>query len=45
VRVNLDATGVLLPTPAVILVDRQQVATWGAPGGMLSLGVEVLAGP
>jgi hypothetical protein len=45
VRVNLDATGVLLPTPAVILVDRQQVATWGAPGGMLSLGIEVLAGP
>ena len=45
VRVNLDATGVLLPTPAVILVGRQQVATWGAPGGMLSLGVEVLAGP
>jgi hypothetical protein len=45
VRVNLDATGVLLPTPAVILVGRQQVATWGAPGGLLSLGVEVLAGP
>jgi hypothetical protein len=45
VRVNLDATGVLLPTPAVILVDRQQVATWGAPGGIISLGVEVLTGP
>jgi hypothetical protein len=45
VRVNLDATGVLLPAPAVILVGRQQVATWGAPGGMLSLGVEILAGP
>jgi hypothetical protein len=45
VRVNLDATGVLLPTPAVILVDRQQVATWGAPGGLVSLGVEVLTGP
>jgi hypothetical protein len=45
VRVNLDATGVLLPTPAVILVAQQQVATWGAPGGMVSLGVEVLAAP
>lgn len=45
VRVNLDATGVLLPTPAVILVDRQQVATWGAPGGITSLSVEVLTGP
>jgi hypothetical protein len=45
VRVNLDATGVLLPTPAVILADGRQVATWGAPGGMISLGVEVLTGP
>jgi hypothetical protein len=45
VHVNLDATGVLLPAPAVIVVDRQQVATWGAPGGMLSLGVEVLTSP
>ena len=45
VHVNLDATGVLLPTPAVILVGEQQVATWGAPGSMVSLGVEVLASP
>jgi hypothetical protein len=29
----------------VILVAQQQVATWGAPGGMVSLGVEVLAAP
>jgi hypothetical protein len=45
VHVNLDATGVLLPTPPVILVGERQVATWGAPGSMISLGVEVLAGP
>jgi hypothetical protein len=45
VNVNLDATGVLLPTPPVILVGEKQVATWGAPGSMISLGVEVFAGP
>jgi hypothetical protein len=42
VRLNLDATGVLLPTPAVIVVDRRELGTWGAPGGIVSLGLEVL---
>ena len=41
-RLNLDATGVLLPTPAVIVVARREIGTWGAPGGVLSLGLEVL---
>lgn len=41
VRLNLDATGIVLPTPASILVGRREVATWGAPGGLLSLGLEV----
>jgi len=41
VRLNLDATGVVLPTPASILVGRREVGTWGAPGGLLSLGLEV----
>lgn len=43
-HVNFDATGVLLPTPAVIMAGGRQVGTWGAPSGMLSLGVEVLTG-
>jgi hypothetical protein len=42
VRLNLDVTGVLLPTPAVIVVARRELGTWGAPGGMVSLGLEVL---
>jgi hypothetical protein len=42
VRLNLDATGVLLPTPAVIVVNRRELGTWGAPGGVVSLGLEVL---
>ena len=42
VRLNLDATGVLLPTPAVIVVGRREIGTWGAPGGVVSLGLEVL---
>jgi hypothetical protein len=41
VRLNLDATGIVLPTPALILVQGREVGTWGAPGGLLSLGVEV----
>ncbi len=41
VRLDLDATGIVLPTPASILVNRREVATWGAPGGVLSLGLEV----
>jgi len=45
VRLNLDATGVVLPTPASILVGRHEVATWGAPGGLLSLGLEVSTNP
>ena len=43
VRLNLDATGVVLPTPASILVQQREVGTWGAPGGLLSLGLEVSA--
>jgi hypothetical protein len=42
VRLNLDAIGVLLPTPAVIVAGRREIGTWGAPGGMVSLGLEVL---
>jgi hypothetical protein len=42
VRLNLDAMGVLLPAPAVIVVGRREIGTWGAPGGVVSLGVEVL---
>jgi hypothetical protein len=41
VRLNLDATGIVLPTPASISVNRREVATWGAPGGLVTLGVEV----
>lgn len=41
VRLNLDVTGVVLPTPATILVQQREVGTWGAPGGLLSLGLEV----
>lgn len=41
VRLNLDATGIVLPTPAAILVGQREVGTWGAPGGLLSLGLEV----
>ena len=41
VRLNLDATGIVLPTPASILVNRREVATWGAPGGLVTLGLEV----
>ena len=41
VRLNLDATGIVLPTPASILVQQREVGTWGAPGGLLSLGLEV----
>jgi hypothetical protein len=41
VRLDLDVTGVVLPTPASILVNRREVATWGAPGGVVSLGLEV----
>jgi hypothetical protein len=41
VRLNLDATGVVLPTPASILVQQREVGTWGAPGALLSLGLEV----
>jgi hypothetical protein len=42
VRLNLDAMGVLLPTPAVIVVGRREIGTWGAPGGVVSLAFEVL---
>jgi hypothetical protein len=42
VRLNLDAIGVLLPTPAVIVVSGREHGSWGAPGGLLTLGVEVL---
>ena len=45
VRLNLDATCVVLPTPAIVLAEGRQVARWGAPGALLSLGVEVLALP
>lgn len=45
VHLNLDATCVLLPSPAVISADGARVGTWGAPGGLLSLGVEVLTLP
>ncbi len=41
VRLDLDVTGIVLPTPASILVNRREVATWGAPGGVISLGLEV----
>ena len=41
VRLNLDVTGIVLPTPAVILVNRREVARWGAPAGIVSLGIEV----
>ena len=42
-RVNLDATGVLLPTPATILANQREVGTWGSPAALVSLGLEVLA--
>lgn len=41
VRLNLDATGIVLPTPAAILVQQREIGTWGAPGALLSLGLEV----
>jgi hypothetical protein len=41
VRLDLDLTGIVLPTPALILVNGREVARWGAPGGIVSLGVEV----
>ena len=41
VRLDLDATGVVLPTPAVVVAQGREVATWGAPGVVVSLGVEV----
>ena len=44
VRLNLDATGIVLPTPAAILVQQREVGTWGAPGALLSLGLEVSTG-
>lgn len=44
IRLNLDVTGILLPTPASIFVAERRVATWGAPAGLASLGVEVVAG-
>jgi hypothetical protein len=43
VHLNFDVMGLLLPTPAMIFVANRQVATWGAPAGLVSLGVEVLA--
>jgi len=44
VRLNLDLTAIALLTPAVITADERSVGTWGAPGGLASLGVEVLVG-
>ena len=41
VRLDLDLTGILLRTPALILVNGREVARWGAPGAIVSLGVEV----
>jgi len=41
VRLDLDATGIVLPTPASIVVGRREVATWGAPAAVVSLGLEV----
>jgi hypothetical protein len=41
VRLNLDATAIVLPTPASILVQQREVGTWGAPGALVSLGLEV----
>ena len=41
VRLNLDATGIVLPTPASILVQQREIGTWGAPGALVSLGLEV----
>ncbi|MEO8181847.1 MAG: hypothetical protein ABI895_23685 [Deltaproteobacteria bacterium] len=43
VHIHLDATGVLLPTPAVIWAGEREVGTWGAPAVLISLGLEVLA--
>jgi hypothetical protein len=45
VRLDLDLTGIVLPTPAVIVVDRREAARWGAPAGMLTLALEVSASP
>lgn len=42
VHVNLDATGVLLPSPAVVWAGERAVGTWGAPAVLISLGLEVL---
>jgi hypothetical protein len=41
-RLRIDGSvGVLLPRPSVVFVDRE-VAVWGQPYGIGSLGVEVL---
>lgn len=45
VHLDLDATCVILPRPAAIIADEERIGTWGAPAGLLSLGVEVLALP
>lgn len=41
VQLDLDATGVVLPSPAIIFAQGREVATWGAPGVVVSLGLEV----
>ncbi|MEO8904503.1 MAG: hypothetical protein ABI627_23545 [Polyangiaceae bacterium] len=41
VQLDLDATGVVLPAPAIIFAQGREVATWGAPGVVVSLGLEV----
>lgn len=43
VRLNLDVTAVVLPTPAIIVASQREVGTWGAPGAMVSVGVEVMS--
>lgn len=43
VRVNLDLTAVVLPTPASIVASQREVGTWGAPGALVSVGVEVMS--
>ncbi len=42
-RLNLDLTGVLLATPAVILANRREVGRWGSPGGLFAVSLEALA--
>lgn len=44
VRLNLDLTAIALLTPAVITANERSVGAWGAPGGLASLGLEVLVG-